>query len=104
MNAWWMGSCHKYLLGRAQIVFAVPMIYWCFQGRKWEGFFVNKQFLCIMYDAGVIRLENEEVFLWNFLEDPKLILRPAQLNPFLSGQDFAIPVSGSFSYIGTLSC
>ena len=34
--------------------------------------------------------KNRKVFLWNFFEHPKEILRPAGLTPVLSGQAFAM--------------
>ena len=49
--------------------------------------------------------ENEKVFLCDFFEHPKEILRQADLNSFLSDQAFAILVSGKFHvYIGALFC
>ena len=47
-----------------------------------------------------------KIFLWNFFEHTKEILRPADLNTFPSGQAFMVPNSGSFYiYIGgTLFC
>ena len=47
----------------------------------------------------------KKVFVRNFFDQPREILRPAEPNPFLSGQAFKIPVSGSFhTNIGTLFC
>ena len=47
--------------------------------------------------------ENGKVFLYNFFEHPKEIVKPAGLNPFVSGQAFTILISHSFHiYIGTL--
>ena len=40
--------------------------------------------------------QNGKAFSNNFFGRPKEILRPADLNPFLSGQAIAIPLSGSF--------
>ena len=55
--------------------------------------FLVKKRLCKRKFSGA---ENGKVFLWNFFEHSKKILRPVHLNPFLAIEAFAVPVSDSF--------
>ena len=64
-----------------------------FRGRKYEDLFVNKWYLCSTYDTGVFWERKWEGLFVEFLWAPKREYeRPADLNPFLSGQAFAILV------------
>ena len=70
---------------------------------KQESLFVNKKYLYVVpmvlvFSGG----ENRKVFLRNFFDHPKEILRPTDLNPFVSGQAFAIPISGLVKFFHAL--
>ena len=62
---------------------------------KRESLFVNKKYLYVVpmvlvFSGG----ENGKVFLQKIFDHPREMLRPTDLNPFVSGQAFPIPISG----------
>ena len=70
---------------------------------KRENLFVNKKYLYVVpmvlvFSGG----ENGKVFLQKIFDHPREMLRPTDLNPFVSGQAFAIPISGLVKFIHAL--
>ena len=71
---------------------------------KRESLFVNKKYLYVVpmvllvFSGG----ENGKVFLQKIFDHPREMLRPTDLNLFVSGQAFAIPISGLVKFFHAL--